>query len=146
MAAPEFQHQPKTLADISVPLGLLFLRVTAALLLLQIHGLPKLLNWSAELQRIEDPFGLGATLTLAMAVFAEVVCPLLLILGVFSRLACLPVLAVLGVALVVVHPEWTLEQSQFAWLFTVLFAGLAITGPGAWTIKTPALFAKRSLA
>lgn len=146
MAAPEFQHRRKALAEISLPLGLLFLRVTAALLLLQIHGLPKLLNWSVELQRIEDPFGLGPTLTLAMAVFAEVVCPLLLILGVFARLACLPVLAVLGVALVVVHPEWTLEQAQFAWLFTVLFAGLAITGPGAWAIKTPALFAKRSFA
>lgn len=146
MAIPQIQHRPKFLADISVPFGLLFLRVSAALLLLQIHGLPKLLNWSTELQRIEDPFGLGATLTLAMAVFAEVVCPVLLILGVFARLACLPVLAVLGIALVVVHPEWTLEEAQFAWLFAVLYAGLAITGPGAWAIKTPALFAKRSIA
>lgn len=135
MIAHDIHLKPKTLADVSVPLGLLFLRVSAALLLLQIHGLPKLLNWSAELQRIEDPFGLGATLTLALAVFAEVVCPLLLILGVFARLACLPVLAVLGVALVVVHPEWTLEEAQFAWLFTVLFAGLAMTGPGAWTLR-----------
>lgn len=146
MAMPETQHQPQPLAAISLPLGLLFLRVSAALLLLHIHGLPKLLNWSTELQRIEDPFGLGPTLTLAMAVFAEVVCPVLLMLGVFARLACLPVLAVLGVALAVVHPEWTLEQAQFAWLFTVLFAGLAITGPGAWAIKAPAFFAKRSLA
>ncbi|MDZ3994604.1 DoxX family protein [Pseudomonas sp. Teo4] len=146
MATPEIQDQPKRLADISMPLGLLFLRVSAALLLLQIHGLPKLLNWSTELQRIEDPFGLGPTLTLTMAVFAEVVCPVLLMLGVFARLACLPVLAVLGVALVVVHPEWTLEQAQFAWLFTVLFIGLAITGPGAWTFKTPTFSAKRSLA
>lgn len=146
MTTSEVQHRPKTLADISLPFGLLFLRVSAALLLLQIHGLPKLLNWSTELQRIEDPFGLGATLTLAMAVFAEVICPVLLILGVFARLACLPVLAVLGVALVVVHPEWSLEEAQFAWLFTVLYAGLAITGPGAWAIKTPALFPKRRLA
>ncbi|KQB52955.1 LysR family transcriptional regulator [Pseudomonas endophytica] len=146
MATSAIQHKPKTLADISLPLGLLFLRVCAALLLLHIHGLPKLLNWSAELQRIEDPFGLGATLTLAMAVFAEVICPVLLLLGVFARLACLPVLAVLAIALLVVHPEWTLEQAQFAWLFTVLYAGLAITGPGAWVIKTPAFFAKRSLA
>lgn len=143
MTTSEVQHRPKTLADISLPLGLLFLRVSAAVLLLQIHGLPKLLNWSTELQRIEDPFGLGATLTLAMAVFAEVICPVLLIVGVFARLACLPVLAVLGVALVVVHPQWSLEQAQFAWLFTVLYAGLAITGPGAWAIRTPVLLPKR---
>lgn len=135
------QRLAKTWADLSLPFGLLFLRVSAAVLLLQIHGLPKLLDWSVELQRIEDPFGLGATLTLGMAVFAEVVCPVLLILGVFARLACLPVLAVLGVALVVVHPEWTLGEAQFAWLFAVLYAGLAITGPGAWTIKMAASLA-----
>lgn len=114
--------------------GLLFLRVMAALLLLFIHGLPKLLNWSTELQRIEDPFGLGAALTLGLAVFAEVVCPLLLILGVAARLACLPVLAVLLIALVVVHPDWTLEQGQFAWLLVALYGGLAMTGPGAYSV------------
>ncbi len=114
--------------------GLLFLRVMAALLLLFVHGLPKLLNWSAELQRIEDPFGLGAPLTLGLAVFAEVVCPLLLMLGVAARLACLPVLAVLLIALVVVHPDWTLEQGQFAWLLVALYGGLALTGPGAYSV------------
>lgn len=114
--------------------GLLFMRVSVSLLLLWVHGLPKLLNWSIELQRIEDPFGLGAPLTLGLAVFAEVVCPVLLIAGVFARLACLPVLAVLAVALVVVHPDWTVEQGQFAWLLMILFAGLAVTGPGALVI------------
>jgi putative oxidoreductase len=99
-----------------------------------VHGLPKLLNWSTELQRIEDPFGLGASLTLGLAVFAEVLCPVLLILGVYARLACLPVLAVLAVAVVIVHPEWTLEQGQFAWLLIILFAGLALTGPGPLVI------------
>ncbi|MDY7071997.1 hypothetical protein PshuTeo2_20980 [Pseudomonas hunanensis] len=59
---PFLDPHPPTLTAI----GLLFMRVTAALLLLFIHGLPKLLDWSEELQRIEDPFGLGATLTLAL--------------------------------------------------------------------------------
>lgn len=116
-------------------IGLLFMRVTAALLLLFIHGLPKLLDWSGELQRIEDPFGLGAPLTLGLAIFAEVVCPLLLLLGIAARLACLPVLAVLLVALVVVHPDWTLEQGQFAWLLVALYGGLALTGPGVYSVS-----------
>ncbi|MBK4992480.1 DoxX family protein [Pseudomonas sp. S37] len=116
-------------------LGLLFMRITAAFLLLFIHGLPKLLDWSGELQRIEDPFGLGAPLTLGLAIFAEVLCPLLLLLGIAARLACLPVLAVLLVALVVVHPDWTLEQGQFAWLLVALYGGLALTGPGAYSLS-----------
>ncbi|MFB4394788.1 MULTISPECIES: DoxX family protein [unclassified Pseudomonas] len=116
-------------------LGLLFMRVFAAGLLLLVHGVPKLLDWSGELQRIEDPLGLGATLTLSLAVFAEVLCPVLLALGVFARLACLPVIAVLLVSLGLVHPDWTLEQGQFAWLLLALYGGLALTGPGAWSLK-----------
>ena len=125
-------------------LGLLFMRITAAFLLLFIHGLPKLLDWSGELQRIEDPFGLGAPLTLGLAIFAEVLCPLLLLLGIAARLACLPVLAVLLVALVVVHPDWTLEQGQFAWLLVALYGGLALTGPGAYSLS--ALIWQRNFA
>ncbi|WP_407072065.1 DoxX family protein [Pseudomonas viridiflava] len=110
------------------------MRVSVSLLLLHVHGLPKLMHWSVEVQRIEDPFGLGGTLTLGLAVFAEVICPVLLILGVWARLACLPILAVLAVAVLFVHPEWSLEQGQFAWLLMILFAGLEITGPGPLVI------------
>ncbi|WP_277374172.1 DoxX family protein [Pseudomonas sp. AA-38] len=117
--------------------GLLFLRVAAALLLLQVHGLPKLLHWQGALQHIEDPLGLGATLTLSLAIFAEVLCPLLLIAGLYARLACLPIIAVLLVALVLVHPDWTLEQGQFAWWMLVIFASLALTGPGPYRLPLP---------
>ncbi len=125
-------------------LALLFMRVTAALLLLQVHGLPKLLHWHTELQHIEDPFGLGAVPTLALAVFAEVLCPLLLILGVFARLACLPVIAVLLVALLLVHPQWSLEEGQFAWWMLILFTGLAMAGPGRYRLALPRLAAMRT--
>lgn len=130
--------------DRSGALALLFMRVAAALLLLQVHGLPKLLHWQSELQHIDDPFGLGALPTLALAVFAEVLCPILLVLGVFARLACLPVIAVLLVALVFVHPQWTLEEGQFAWWMLILFSGLAIAGPGSYRLTLPRLGALRT--
>jgi putative oxidoreductase len=130
--------------DRSGALALLFMRVAAALLLLQVHGLPKLLHWQSELQHIDDPFGLGALPTLALAVFAEVLCPILLVLGVFARLACLPVIAVLLVALVFVHPQWTLEEGQFAWWMLILFAGLAIAGPGSYRLTLPRFAAQPS--
>lgn len=76
----------------SIAWALLYMRVSAAVLLLVVHGLPKVLNWHAELGLIEDPLHLGAALTLSFAVFAEVLCPLLIILGLYARLACLPVL------------------------------------------------------
>ncbi|AZF42280.1 DoxX family protein [Pseudomonas sp. R1-43-08] len=111
--------------------GLLFLRVSGALFLLWVHGLPKLLNYSDQLKLIEDPFHLGAPITLLLAIFAEVLCPLLIIAGVWTRLACLPILAVLVIALLVVHPEWTLFEGQFGWLLMIIFSSILIAGPGS---------------
>lgn len=126
----------------SQALGLLFLRVSASLFLLGVHGLPKLLNFSVEVQRIEDPFHLGAHLTLCMAIFAEVLCPLLIVAGVLVRLACLPILFLLAVALLVVHPQWSVEEGQFGWLLLILFSSLFIAGPGrlALNARLPGVF------
>ena len=110
--------------------GLLFLRVTGGGFLLWVHGLPKLLNFRAQLQVIEDPFHLGANVTLMLAIFAEVLCPLLIIAGVLVRLACLPILAVLLIALLVVHAQWSLDEGQFGWLLLIVFTSLLIAGPG----------------
>ena len=114
----------------SQDLGLLFLRGSGALFLLWVHGLPKLLNYSEQLKLIEDPFHLGAHVTLLLAIFAEVLCPLLIITGVLVRLACLPILAVLLIAMVVVHPEWSLFEGQFGWLLLIIFTSVLIAGPG----------------
>ncbi|WP_207848846.1 MULTISPECIES: DoxX family protein [unclassified Pseudomonas] len=120
-------------------IGLLFLRVSGGLFLLWVHGLPKLLNFNAQLQLIEDPFHLGAHLTLCLAIFAEVLCPLLIVGGVLARLACLPILFVLLVALLVVHPQWSVAEGQFGWLLLILFATVFIAGPGrlALNVRLP---------
>ncbi|MCF4997438.1 DoxX family membrane protein [Pseudomonas syringae] len=120
-------------------LGLLFLRVSAGLFLLGVHGLPKLLDFTAQLQLIEDPFHLGAHLTLILAIFAEVFCPLLIVAGVLVRLACLPILFVLLVALLVVHPQWSVAEGQFGWLLLILFTTVFIAGPGrlALNVRLP---------
>nr|WP_024966061.1 DoxX family protein [Pantoea sp. IMH] len=114
--------------------GLFFLRLTGSLLLLHVHGLPKVFHFSEELTRIEDPFGLGPYMSLLPAIFAEVICPLFIIAGVGARLACLPIIGVLLVAMVFVHPGWSIAEGQFGWLLLIVFGTLAITGPGNWRI------------
>lgn len=116
-------------------IGLLFLRVSGGLFLLWVHGLPKLLDFTAQLQLIEDPFHLGAHLTLILAIFAEVLCPLLIVAGLLARLACVPILFVLLVALLVVHPQWSVAEGQFGWLLLILFTTVLIAGPGRLAIS-----------
>ncbi|MBN3854849.1 DoxX family protein [Paraburkholderia sp. Ac-20340] len=117
--------------------ALLFLRVAASLLVLFVHGLPKALHVHAQLGAIEDPLHLGSAFTLSFAIFAEVVCPVLMILGVYTRLAALPILVVTVVALGLVHPDWTLEQGQFAWMLLILFGTVAIGGAGRYRLSWP---------
>ncbi|MGY6027936.1 LysR family transcriptional regulator [Phytobacter sp. AG2a] len=117
--------------------GLFFLRLTGSLLLLYVHGLPKVLNFSEELTRIEDPFGFGPWMSLLPAIFAEVVCPIFIILGIGTRLACLPIIAVLLVAMLVVHPQWSIGEGQFGWLLLIIFTTLALTGAGNWRVRVP---------
>lgn len=112
--------------------ALLFLRVSASLLLLLVHGLPKALHVSSQLRAIEDPLHLGTAFTLAFAIVAEVVCPVLMILGIVTRLAAMPILVVTVVALTLVHPDWTLEQGQFAWMLLILFGTVAMGGAGRY--------------
>lgn len=112
--------------------ALLFLRITGSLLLFFVHGLPKLVHFSHELTVIEDPLHLGAPLTLSFALFAEVICPVLIALGVLTRLSTVPIIILLLVSLVFVHPTWTLEEGQFGWLLLIVFTTLLIAGPGRY--------------
>ncbi|MGY2260349.1 DoxX family protein [Pseudomonas sp. SDO55104_S430] len=111
-------------------LALFWLRISGCLLLLSVHGLPKLMHFQHELGVIEDPFGMGATLTLSLAVFAEVLCPVLIMAGVLTRLATLPILFLLAVSVILVHPEWSLAEGQFAWMLLIIFSTIFIAGPG----------------
>ena len=114
--------------------GLFFLRLAGSLLLLHVHGLPKIFHFSEELTRIEDPFGLGPYMSLLPAIFAEVICPIFIILGIGTRLACVPIIGVLLVAMLFVHPGWSIAEGQFGWLLLIIFTTLAITGPGKWRV------------
>lgn len=50
--------------------------------------------------------------------------------GLFVRLACLPILFLLWVSMLLVHPQWTLFEGQFGWLLLIVFTSILIAGPG----------------
>jgi putative oxidoreductase len=110
--------------------ALCWLRITGCVVLFFAHGMPKLLHYEHELGAIEDPFGIGRQLTLMLAIFAEVLCPVSIVLGVFTRLATLPVLFLLAVSVFFVHPEWSWAEGQFAWLLIIIFSTILIAGSG----------------
>lgn len=121
----------------STDLGLLVLRLWMGLSLLILHGWAKLTGFSDMAGKFPDPLGVGATGSLALAVFGEVVCALLLALGLFSRLAALGLIITMAVAFFMVHKA-SLQpgpgSGELAYAYLAGFTTLFITGPGRFSL------------
>lgn len=118
----------------SLDVALLIFRVSVALLMLT-HGLPKLdsLLAGGEVQ-FPDPVGLGAKTSLALAVFAEVFCSLLLLIGLATRLAVLPLLLTMIIAIFIVLGLEGLKEKEVALFYLVSYIVLLITGSGSYSL------------
>ena len=73
----------------SADVALLLLRVWHGGALLLLHGWGKLTGFASMADKFPDPFGIGSTPSLALAVVGEVVCSTLIVLGLFTRVAAL---------------------------------------------------------
>ncbi len=115
-------------------LGLLFLRVAVGCLMLT-HGIPKfqMLLAGGEIQ-FADPIGLGVTFSLAMAVFAEAICSFLLIIGLKTRLASIPLIITMFVAAFIVHSSDPWAVKEKAILYLCMYIVLLFTGAGNYSV------------
>jgi putative oxidoreductase len=114
--------------------GLLFLRIAIAALMLS-HGLPKLMMlFGSEEISFSDPFGFGAAATLSLAVFAEVICSLLIGIGLATRLASFTLLITMSVAFFVIHSNDAFQTKELALLYLVVYAFITITGSGKYAL------------
>src|ERR1043166_1710345 len=81
-------------------LGMLALRLGVGVLLAS-HGFGKLVHFGTMKNHFMNFIGLGPTVSLALVVFAEFFCSILLILGLFTRLASIPIIIAMGVVVFV---------------------------------------------
>ena len=125
--------QPTTL---SLPgnLGVLFLRVGVGLMMVAGHGYPKLQRLLGDNPSFGDPIGLGSETSLLLATFAEFFCSLLLVAGLFTRAALLPLLFTMLVALFVVHGSDPLAKQELPLLYALSYLTLLLTGPGKYSL------------
>src|SRR5437868_1165366 len=89
-------------SDNAVSFAALLLRVAIASMMLP-HGFSKLMSFASTSGHFADPFHIGATASLCLVIFAEVFCAAFIILGLFTRFACIPLVIDMCVALGYVH-------------------------------------------
>ncbi len=117
-----------------VDIGLLIFRIGISGLMLT-HGVPKLISaFSGEEIRFADPLGMGVLVTFTFAVFAEFICSVLIILGLGTRLAAIPLIITMGVAAFIVHLDDGFGTQELPLLYFVSFILLFFTGGGKYSL------------
>ena len=113
---------------------LLVLRVSVAAFMM-VHGYQKLQGILAggEIQ-FGDPIGVGAPLSLYLAVFAEFFCSILLLLGLATRLALIPLIITMLVAVLIVHAPDGFDKKEHGLHFLVVYLFLLVSGPGKYSL------------
>lgn len=118
----------------NIDVSLLILRIAGGTLMLT-HGIGKIaLLFGSDPVQFPDPIGLGATTSLALAVFAEVVCAALLILGLATRFAAIPLLITMLVAIFVVHAADPFARQELPLLYASIYLVILIAGAGKFSI------------
>ena len=123
-------------------LGLLILRVAIGGFMVWGHGAGKVTKLLDGNTSFPDPLGIGQLIgealghqvSLGLAVFAEFLCSILVVIGLFTPLACVPLIVTMLVAVFVVHGGDPWAKKELALLYAVPFLTILLTGPGRFSI------------
>lgn len=99
------------------------------------HGYPKLqMLLSGDEIQFFNFLGLGPKISLGFAVFAEFVCSIFLILGLFTRFAVFFILFLTGIAAFVVHGADPFSKKELALLYFSIYLLILVFGAGKFSV------------
>lgn len=121
---------------------ILALRIVVASLMLR-HGVPKLINLLSGDLSFADPIGLGPEISLILVIFAEVFCSILILIGYKTRMASMPLIITMLVALLIVHSNDPIYQHWNILLYLLSYGLLLHLGGGKFSITYLLYHAKK---
>jgi len=120
---------------------LLILRLGLGGIMLFAHGMGKASSFNETAANFPDPLGVGNVVSMLLVIFAEAVCAVLVILGLMTRLAVIPLVVTMAVAFLIIHAVDPFQVKELALVYGVGFVTLFFTGPG-W-LSLDAWFGRR---
>jgi putative oxidoreductase len=112
----------------------LFLRVTGGLLLCLQHGVQKYSMLVGDPSGFPDPIGIGHVPSILCSMGAECGAAGLVVVGLLTRLACIPVLFTMGMVALVVHHNDPWSKTEPSVLFFLIFMAILLLGPGRYSL------------
>ncbi|MEP6713489.1 MAG: DoxX family protein [Ferruginibacter sp.] len=105
-------------------------------ILIMHHGYGKLIHFNETAKHMPAFFGISSTISAALVVFAEFFCGLFIIIGLFTRLAAIPLIIMLCVALFKTHNGQVFAEGELATLYLGGFIVLMLVGPGRVSVDS----------
>ena len=116
-------------SDNGITIAALLLRLALGALIIP-HGYSKLIGFASKSATFYDPFHIGHPTSMALVIFAEFFCGVFILLGLFTRLACIPlIITMLVVVFKVQHADFFGNGEKPA-LFLMGYLALLFMGPG----------------
>jgi putative oxidoreductase len=122
-----------TSSTFSKDIAALILRLTFGGLLLFSHGYMKWTLFSESMDSFPDPLGIGSKFSFYAVIFAETICAALVILGLFTRLALIPMLFTVFIAIFRIHWDSPVSEQELAILYFAVYLAIFLLGPGKYS-------------
>lgn len=113
----------------AVNAGMFILRIALGILMFH-HGFQKITHFNETAQHIPNLMGMGKTINTSLIIFAEFFCSLFLILGLFTRLACIPIIIAMSVNLYKTADLDFFGKGETPSLFLTGLIVIILIGPG----------------
>ena len=94
------------------------------------HGLKKLTDFATQSSKFPDPFHIGGAASMSLIIFAEFFCAIFILAGLMTRLASVPLIVAMSVAVFYAHKGEILGDGEHAALYLAGFIALLFAGPG----------------
>ena len=121
-------------ATTATDIALVIARIGIAALMLT-HGIPKLaMLFSGAPAQFPPVLGMSAEFSLALTIFAEVFCSILLLAGFATRLAVIPLAITMLVAVFLIHAADPLSVKEPALHYLLVYIVLLLAGSGKYSI------------
>lgn len=114
-------------------IGLFLLRITFGGIMIPAHGYKKLANFNTMKYEFIQFMGMSSTLSLSLAIFAEFVCAILVVIGLMTRWAAIPLIIVMLVALQS-HGWEIIGKYEFPFVLCMSYLIILIMGPGKYSL------------
>ncbi len=114
--------------------AMLLIRIVAGILMLQ-HGYEKLTHFNDTVSHMINFLGIGQRASTILVIFAEFFCSLLLIIGLFTRFACIPLIITMVVAMWKVHHNDYLGEEDIS-LYILSYVTLFLLGAGKVSVDS----------